>query len=134
MTKSPTIVRSPTIATVCPQRNAASNLKAETKPAFVSKLCPERTNNSNNSEYVREGRVEGNDVKMLIDTGSYTTIVKADLVENGKWNEDETINVVCVHGDSVDYPTVEVELEIGDSEKRTKVALVPEAPVEVLLG
>lgn len=30
---------------------------------------------------MREGRIEGKDVKMLVDTGSYTTIVKADLVE-----------------------------------------------------
>lgn len=81
-----------------------------------------------------EGKIEGKSVKMLVDTGSYTTIVKADLVENEKWNEGETVNVVCVHGDSVDYPTAEVDLEMGGRIKKTKVALVPGVPVDVLIG
>lgn len=81
-----------------------------------------------------EGKIEGKDVNMLVDTGSYTTIVKADLEENEKWNEGETINVVCVHGDSVGYPTAEVDLEMGGRIKKTKVALVPGVPVDVLIG
>ena len=83
---------------------------------------------------MREGRIEGKDVKMLVDTGSYTAVVKADLVENEKWNEEETINVVCVDGDSVDYPTAEEDLEMGGLIKETKVALVPGVPVDVLIG
>lgn len=69
---------------------------------------------------MREGRVEGKDVKMLVDTGSHTTIVKADLVENEKWNEGDTLTVVCGHGDAVDYPTAEVDLEMGGWTKKTQ--------------
>ena len=83
---------------------------------------------------MREGRIEGKDVKMLVDTGRYTAIVKADLVENEKWNEGENINVVCVHGDSVDYLTAKVDLELGGWIRKTKVALVPGVPVNVLIG
>ena len=122
------------IATVCPQRTSTPSFKADAKPAFVSESRPQRLCNPSNSKYIREGRVEGKDVKMLVDTGSHTTIVKADLVENEKWNEGETINVICVHGDSVDYPTAEVDLEMDGWAKKTKVALVPEVPVDVLIG
>ena len=60
--------------------------------------------------------------------------MKADLVENEKWNEGETINFICVHGYSVDYPTAEVDLEMDGWAKKTKLALVPEVPVDVLTG
>ena len=70
------------IATVCPQRPTTPNFKADAKPAFVSESCRQRVCNPSNSKYMREGRMEGKDVKMLVDTGCYTTIVKADLVEN----------------------------------------------------
>ena len=70
------------IATVCPQRPTTPNFKADAKPAFVSESCRQRVCNPSNSKYMREGRIEGKDVKMLVDTGCYTTIVKADLVEN----------------------------------------------------
>ncbi|PFX12726.1 Retrovirus-related Pol polyprotein from transposon 17.6 [Stylophora pistillata] len=123
------------IATVSPQRTTTPNFKADAKPAFVSESCPQRVCNPSNSKYMREGRIEGKDVKMLVDTaGSYTSIVKADLVENEKLKEGEAINVVCVHGDSVDYSTAEVDLEMGGWIKKTKVALVPGVPVDVLIG
>ena len=122
------------IAIVCPQRTTTPNFKADAKPAFVSESCRERVCNPSNSKCMLEGKIEGKSVKMLVDTGSYTTIVKADLVENEKWNEGETINVVCVHGDSVDYPTAEVDLEMGGRIKKAKVALVPGVPVDVLIG
>ena len=114
------------IATVCPKRTTTPNFKEDAKPAFVSE--------SRNSKCMREGRIGGKDVKMLVDTGSYATIVKADLVESEKWNGGETINVVCVHGDSLNYPTSEVDLEMGGWINKTKVALVPGVPVDVLTG
>ena len=122
------------IVTVCPQRTTTSNFKADAKPAFVSESRRQRVCNPSNSKYMREGRIERKDIKLLVDTGSYTTIVKADLVENEKWKEGETLNVVCVHGDSVDYPTPEVYLEMGGLMKKTKVALILGVPVDVLIG
>lgn len=115
------------------QRTSTPSFKADAKPPFVSESRSQRVCNPSNSKYIREGRVEEKDVKMLFDTGSHTTIVKADLVENEKWNEGETINVICVYGDSVDYPTAEVDLEMDGWAKKTKVALVPEVPVDVLI-
>ena len=121
------------IATVCPKRTTP-NFKEDAKPAFVSESRRQRVCNPSNNKCMREGSIGGKDVKMLFDTGSYATIVKADLVENEKWNGGETINVVCVHGDSVDYPTAEVDLEMGGWINKTKVALVPGVPVDVLIG
>lgn len=34
----------------------------------------------------------------------------------------------------MDYPTAEVDLEMDGWAKKTKVALVPEVPVDVLIG
>ena len=41
---------------------------------------------------------------------------------------------MCVHGDTVSYPTVVVHLQIGSWQREARVVVVPELPVPVLLG
>ena len=61
-------------------------------------------------------------------------MVRSSLVEQSKWNGEDTIPVLCVHGDLLEYPTAEVRLEMDGREKKTKVALIPDVPVEVIIG
>ena len=44
------------------------------------------------------------------------------------------MQVLCVHGDTLFYPTATVELRIGPWQERSRVIVAPNLPVDVLLG
>ena len=57
-----------------------------------------------NFEVVKEGTLDDTKVKVLLDTGSQTSVARADLVAREKWDSETKIAVRCVHGDSTYYP------------------------------
>ncbi len=61
-------------------------------------------------------------------------MVSADRVEPSKINSAEKVPVLCVHGDTEAYPTAEIELCLGGSRRKAKLAVAPSLPVPVLLG
>ena len=71
---------------------------------------------------------------MLIDTGCSLTMVAADKVNPETVDHAATERMMCVHSDSVPYPTATVRLRLGEWEKTARVAVVPNLPVDVLLG
>ena len=40
------------------------------------------------------------------------SIVKADLVNQARWNIEDRVPIQCVHGDQLTYPTAVVLLKI----------------------
>ncbi len=44
------------------------------------------------------------------------------------------MEVCCVHRDEITYPSAEVNLELEGRKKTARVALIPNVPVEVVLG
>ncbi len=56
------------------------------------------------------GKVGGKSVQMLLDSGCSRTMVSANSVDSSKISKAETVAVLCVHGDTVEYPTAMVEL------------------------
>ncbi len=115
------------IAMNCPRRKAYKDTKANSKPALVAMRSPDQ------ALTLKEGYLDGKPVRILQDTGSQVSIVKASLVDPNKWSQ-ESMEVCCVHGDKVNYPSAEVDLEIDGWTRTPKVALIPNVPVEVVLG
>ena len=119
------------IAAVCPQR-LQSGVRATSRPAFLSTSTEVETNCED--KFVRNGKVDGKPIKILLDTGSKMSIVRADLVNQTRWNVKDGMPIQCVHGDQLIYPTAEVLLEVDGWSKSLRVALVPQVPVDMIVG
>jgi len=80
------------------------------------------------------GYLEKKPVQILMDSGSEITVVKASLIDPKRWNREELVRVQCVHGNEILYPSTQVRLETDEWGRTMKLALIPEVPVDVLLG
>ena len=83
---------------------------------------------------VRQGKVEGVPVEVLLDTGRARTVVRKELVPEGKVFEGKTVVVRGVHGGSVRYPLAELEITVGGRTMVVKAAVSGRLPVQLLLG
>ena len=98
--------------------------------------CSQLLHNLIKFDIVKEGTLDNKTVKILLDTGSQTSVARADLVAKEKWDPDTKISVRCVHGDSAyyPYPIAMVQVGIDGVRKPVRVALIPEMPVDLLMG
>ena len=117
----------------CPNRREPI-AKGSSRPNLYAGICTEMAWNTDSDKYVRRGRLNGNPVRLLLDTGSTLSMVRADSVQQDQMDTQKKAAVRCVHGDSVEYPTAVVQLQVGDWEGSVRVAVAPELPVPVLLG
>ena len=85
-------------------------------------------------EVVRNGTVEGTPVKMLLDTGSARTLVRRELVPEGKVLVGQVVAVRCAHGDNICYPLADVEVRVGGRQLTVGAGVSDWLPVPVLLG
>ena len=61
----------------------------------------------------RGGSVEGQAVKsILLDTGCSKTLVRRDLVPEGRLVDGKAVTIRCAHGDTVLYPVANVTMEV----------------------
>ena len=72
-------------------------------------------------------------MQILVDSGSEITVVKDSLIDPKRWNQ-KLVRVQCEHGNDTFYPSAQVRLEIDGWGRTTKVALIPEVPLNVLMG
>ena len=82
---------------------------------------------------VRQGKVEGVPVEVLLDTGSARTLVRKELVPEGKVLEGKTVVVRGVHGGSVHHPLAELEITVGGRTMVVQAAVSGRLPVQLLL-
>ena len=72
---------------------------------------------------------------MLVDTGAEVTIVSADRINLNKVDYHKKVSVMCIHGDTTEYPTAPVKIRLLKRREQTvRVAVAPKLPVPVLLG
>ena len=83
---------------------------------------------------VRQGKVEGVPVEVLLDMGSARTLVRKELVPEGKVLKGKTVVVRGVLGGSVRYPLAELEITIGGRTMVVQAAMSGRLPVQLLLG
>ena len=92
------------MAIACPERKSPTK-KATSKPVMVA------TQGLSKQLELLDGKLNGKDVQVLLDTGSETSIAKASLVDPNKCTR-QTVKVQCVHGDVIAYPSALVDLKI----------------------
>ena len=114
------------MAVACPERKSSTK-RANSKPVMVA------TQGLGKQLVLRDGKLDGRDVQVLLDTGSETSIARASLVDPSKCTQ-QTVKVKCVHGDIIAYPSATVDLKIDGWEREITVALVSDVPVDVVLA
>ena len=102
--------------------------------ALYGGTCCEPAWNEQSYKYLQRGRQNGHLVQMLVNTGADQTMVAANCVELSKVEGTKQVPVVCVHRDTVSYPTAEVHLQMGTRQQQARVVVALELPVAVLLG
>ncbi|KAK7880009.1 hypothetical protein WMY93_033328 [Mugilogobius chulae] len=117
-------------ASVCPVRKAK-----------VSGACypprPESGSLSDSESAVQRYKnvlINGQEVIALLDTGSFMSLIKRSSVPVGSMDYSKTMDVLCVHGDSHPYPTVEVTVTAKDQPYLVTVGVVEHLPVDAILG
>eukprot|EP00731_Ephydatia_muelleri_P013996 Em0007g1306a len=88
-----------------------------------------------NPSLQRPGALEGKHVKdILLDTGCSKTLVRQELVPEGKMLPGKTTTIHCVHGDIVLYPVARLNLEVEGVPVAVEAAVAKNLPTSVLLG
>ncbi|XP_053539534.1 uncharacterized protein LOC124628632 [Ictalurus punctatus] len=77
--------------------------------------------------------VEGRPVTALLDTGSTVTLAQPSILPEGR-RPSGTLTVTCVHGDTREVPSAEVQIRSEASTWPLQVGIIPELPVPLLLG
>ena len=85
-------------------------------------------------EVVREGLVEGKPAKVLLDTGSARTLVRRELVPEGKVLVGQGVAIRCAHGENVRYPLADIVVEVGGRQFAVRAGVADQLPVQILLG
>ena len=85
-------------------------------------------------EYRVQGKVEGEQVELLLDTGCSKSLIDASLVPPEKIQQGECVSMQCAHGDWKSYPTAIVDVEVGGKTYTLKVAVAENLPRHALLG
>lgn len=79
--------------------------------------------------------IRGKQLKALIDTGSSQTLVGARWVPRDAIQADLPVQIRCVHGDVVAYPTADIYMQIGEQEYLgVAVGVAEHLPYPVVLG
>uniref|UniRef100_A0A8C5LSP2 CCHC-type domain-containing protein n=1 Tax=Leptobrachium leishanense TaxID=445787 RepID=A0A8C5LSP2_9ANUR len=72
-------------------------------------------------------------VTALLDTGSLVTLIKAELIGSVNFRAKK-VAVVCVHGDTREYPIVAVKFGTARGDLRHLVGVVPHLVHDVIIG
>lgn len=78
--------------------------------------------------------VNGQPAVALLDSGSFTSLIKRSLVPVGSIDYSNKTDIVCVHGDCHVYPKAEVSVEIEGQQYLLTVAVVDNLPKDLILG
>ncbi|XP_055006628.1 uncharacterized protein LOC129408042 [Boleophthalmus pectinirostris] len=78
--------------------------------------------------------LNGQRVTALLDSGSFTSLVKESYVPVNSVDYGLKTDIVCVHGDSHAYPKAEVTVVIDEQPYLMTVAVVENLPVDLVLG
>ena len=85
-------------------------------------------------EYRVQGKVEGKQVELLLDTECSKSLIDASLVPQDTIQQGECVSMQCAHGDRRSYPTAIVDVEVGGKMYTLKVAVAESLLRNALLG
>ncbi|KAK7909657.1 hypothetical protein WMY93_014341 [Mugilogobius chulae] len=116
-------------ASVCPVRR--DKLTGACYAPRVEKLVPTQSLKERTMKTVT---LNGQQVTALLDSGSFTSLVKKSHIPVNCVDYSLKTDIVCVHGDSHAYPKSEVSVIIDDQPYLMTVAVVDNLPVDLVLG
>ena len=110
--------------------------KTSTREVLFCRQEPQSSGALEEAKKVRRcGLVEGQEVlDTILDTRCTQTMVRADLVSQGNLLQEETVTILCAHGDSVCCPLANVGMEVDGQRISVEAAVSERLPVAVLLG
>ncbi|XP_063291636.1 zinc finger and SCAN domain-containing protein 12-like [Pelobates fuscus] len=79
-------------------------------------------------------RVNGKEVRALLDSGSMATLITKCLVPERDIDAFQKIGIICVHGDKREYPTVLLKFESLFGTVNHRVGVVDKLAYDVVLG
>ncbi|KAL2076471.1 hypothetical protein ACEWY4_027935 [Coilia grayii] len=74
------------------------------------------------------------DVEALLDSGSARTLIQESLLDTRPPTQGELVPVVCVYGDTREYPTTIIKLKTTKGSFDVEVGVIKSLPVPVLIG
>ena len=97
-----------------PSHGGSSTATRTTKGLYAAAgHCDEVAWNARSRKYLHRGTLEGWPVRILVDTRCDCTMFSAGQVPSLKVDHSTVVPVLCVHGDIMQFPTVWVELRLG---------------------
>ncbi|XP_069045871.1 uncharacterized protein [Lepisosteus oculatus] len=79
--------------------------------------------------------IEGEPIEALLDSGSAVILVTPTILPGGlEIPRTKGIPITCIHGDTKDYPTVELSISTEQGTYRSTVGVVEQLPYPVILG
>lgn len=78
--------------------------------------------------------INGQEITALLDTGSFMSLIKRSSVPVSSMDYSKPVDILCVHGDSHPYPTVDVTVTVADQPYLVTVGVVENLPVDAILG
>ncbi|XP_042254566.1 uncharacterized protein LOC121887718 [Thunnus maccoyii] len=78
--------------------------------------------------------INGEPVTALVDSDSFLTLVRRDLVPTGIVDYSRQEDILCVHGDSHSYPTADLTVVVDEQPYLMTVGVVEKLPVAAILG
>ena len=79
-------------------------------------------------------KMQGKPAELLVDSGASCTLVCQDLAEDEKMNRKDKLHIRYAHGDSVVYPTANIEININNQIYNVHTGVSSTLPRPVLLG
>ncbi|XP_054875465.1 uncharacterized protein LOC129351003 [Amphiprion ocellaris] len=119
------------------------------QPGYKASLCPirkakltgacytpraEAVNAVGRRQRFKDITVNGQPVTALLDSGSFLTLVRRDLVPTGMVDFSRQEDILCVHGDRHAYPTADLTVGVKGQAYLLTVGVVEKLPVAAILG
>lgn len=117
-------------ASVCPVRRDKMTGSCYA-PRQEAKLSENRSLRNKTQKTVT---VNGQQMAALLDSGSFTSLVKKSLLPVGCVDYSTKRDIVCVHGDRHAYPKAEIVVTIDEQSYMITVGVVDKLPVDLILG
>ncbi|KAK7930573.1 hypothetical protein WMY93_006968 [Mugilogobius chulae] len=116
-------------ASVCPMRRAKL-----TGACYAPRPENELEGTKSTQKTEKLVTVNGQQAVALLDSGSFTSLIKRSLVPVSNIDYSTKTDVICVHGDCHVYPKAEVSLELDGQLFLLTVAVVDNLPKDLILG
>lgn len=118
----------------CPRVPVSKNFMCFAPQLSVSELDRGEVSEGQGDELTMGVLVGDRPCVALLDSGSNRTLVRQDSLPREAIFCGGTVDVYCIHGDMVEYPIAEVDIQVEGQNYLLSVGVFPHLPYQVVLG